>query len=159
MLTPKRKRIVLLTLLVIILFINWQVYLQFYHTLQDFWIGLFQNITPYLPDFITNRPTLTQEVMPKGISYLLLMLVNIGISISIIHVYFQDKKITRQGFQIIGIYFLCGFSAMIFCYAMGWKEYYTSARWALNLLSSPLVECSMIPILQLANHPEMQKEV
>lgn len=146
-----KARIVLLVVLVLILFANWQFFLPIYYALQDFNRELLTSVQGVLPSSIVQNEKLMTEIIPKGISYVLVMLINIAISLSIIAVYFRDRKITIQAVKMIGLYFIVGFTAMNICYFAGWHEYFLSARYALNLLASPLVECSMIPILKLAN--------
>ena len=146
-----RLRIVLLVSLVLVLFINWNYYLSLYYWLQDLNGGILMGMKDILPQKVVTNKELFGEIIPKGISYLMLMLFNIMLSLTIIYVYFRDKKIALQGAKMIGIYFVLGFLAMNICYFAGWTDYFRSARHALNLLASPLVECSMIPILKLAN--------
>ncbi|MFT6963439.1 MAG: hypothetical protein ACJAWV_003176 [Flammeovirgaceae bacterium] len=148
----------LLVTLVIVLFTNWYFYLDTYRLFQRLNGDLITTLKPILPQSIANNEKLIGEIIPKGISYVLLTALNICLSLTIIFVYFKDKRITLQGAKMMGIYFFVAFFAMNLFYFLGYQDYFMSARHALNLLATPLVECSMIPILKLANAEQFIKQ-
>jgi hypothetical protein len=148
----------LLVTLVIVLFTNWYFYLDTYRLFQRLNGDLITTLKPILPQSIANNEKLIGEIIPKGISYVLLTALNICLSLTIIFVYFKDKRITLQGAKMMGIYFFVAFFAMNLFYFLGYHDYFMSARHALNLLATPLVECSMIPILKLANAEQFIKQ-
>jgi len=127
-----KLRVALLFLLVCILFVNWNFYLDVYYALQDMNRSILESVSAILPAKLVNNEKLFGETIPKGISYVVLMLLNIGLSLTIIFVYFRDKKITLQGAKMIFIYFGIGFLAMNICYFAGMEEYARCARHALN---------------------------
>jgi hypothetical protein len=158
MFIPDKLRAVLLVVLVIVLFINWYFYLDTYYAFQAFNRGLIDSLKQIMPQSIAGNEKLVGEIIPKGISYVMLTALNICLSLTIIFIYFRDKKITLQGAKMMGIYFFTAFFAMNLFYFLGYHEYFMSARYALNLLATPLVECSMIPILKLANAEQFIKQ-
>lgn len=153
-----KLRSILLVTLVIVLFTNWYFYLDTYYAFQDFNGDLISALKPILPQSVANNEKLVGEIIPKGISYVMLTALNITLSLTIIFVYFRDKRITLQGAKMMGIYFCAAFFAMNLFYFLGYHDYFMSARHALNLLATPLVECSMIPILKLANAEQFIKQ-
>ena len=141
-------RIALLALLIIMLFVNWYHFINVYDFLQAISKSIIDAI---LPNGLFGHEQLQSTNLSKGISYLVMMFLNVCLSLTIIFVYFQKWKIVRQAIVIIGIYFVVGMIAMFTLHTLGMRNYYKSARYALDILASPLVECAMIPMLKLLN--------
>lgn len=94
----------------------------------------------------------------KWISIFILILSNIGISLTIIYVYFWNKKMVFQAVKILAAYAFSFFTLGIVFYYLGRKDLSADAIGSLNLLSTPVVECAMIPLLKLMNAKVVKEE-
>ncbi|MGB0524946.1 MAG: hypothetical protein ACPGJS_18380 [Flammeovirgaceae bacterium] len=142
------KRILLLGILIVILFVNW----YYYQTIEPTVRISLQNFIAGLDDQVAVIGALKRfNMLYKWITVIVLVVINVGISITIIYVYFWDKKIFWQGTRLLLIYSVSCFVVAIISYYIGMRELCINAINALEVLSTPIVECAMIPILKLMN--------
>lgn len=133
-------RNVLIGLLVIGLFVNWYYYLATYEALQ----GLIQSIMARFG--VQNTATINGS---KFVSYLFLLFFNIFFSFVIVYTYFLSVRISLIALRYMLLYFAVTFTATCVFFVLKNEEWYQYARQATDLLASPLVECSLIPLMKL----------
>lgn len=140
-----KKRLFLLVALIIVLFVNWYFYPKTEILLRDSFSSMIDILSGWMPFFTSFNK------LAKWVTIILLAAINVAISLSIIYVYFWDKNLLVQAVKMLGGYALVFFLIAIVCYYAGWLHYTNTAIAALKQLSTPLVECAMIPLLKLKN--------
>lgn len=134
---PTFRRSVL-GLLVAVMFVNWYYYESSYAYLQE-WIG-------YVVGLAFGARGIE---IGKLLGYVCLLLGNASLSLCIVHLFFYDKAITKEAFGYLALYFCITFGGVCLTYVLGNAELYGYARAAADLLASPLVECTLIPVMKL----------
>ena len=146
--TKERKRLLLLALMLVILFFNW----YHYHTVDFFFReGINSGITAIEDHFPSVTFLSKFNMMAKGISMFLLTVINISISLTIIYLYFLEWKLVRQALKLLVTFATVCFVLVVYTYYNGSQAFLDSILFALKQLSTPLVECSLIPLLKLMN--------
>jgi hypothetical protein len=137
-------RKVVLIVLVLMIFTNWSFYWSFYIFLKESIAHLIQQYTNSDNDFIT----IFLEKVDGGIAYLLLMIVNILLSMAVVYVYYKgNRRVLVLALKLIVAYCIISGGVMVVLHLFKLQEYALSARFALDLISSPLSEAILIPLL------------
>lgn len=141
---------VLLTVMICLLFINW------YHYPHN--MSAFQaEISHFLFRLIDDNFWLIGKENPKLLTlaagfcaYILLLIPNIGISASVIWIYFEgESSSVKLLVQFIIIYIMIISLFVIVAFLMKEDALYRQFKDALSFVSSPLLECVSIPVLLL----------
>ncbi|MCU0449239.1 MAG: hypothetical protein MUC97_05230 [Bernardetiaceae bacterium] len=130
----------LLTGLVAALFINWFYYEDTYQWLQT-----------KLLQMLTNGGLASASLVNavKLMGYTGLVVGNMAFSLLIVYTYFLDGRITRTAARYLLLYFAGAYGTMCVAFLFHWAGPYQYARLACDMLASPLVECTLIPLMRL----------
>ena len=143
-----RKRMILLGVMIIVLFINWYNY----KTVDFFFRGIIESIMEGLFQIFPSITILKKvSLFSKWVSMILLVVLNISISLTIIYIYFVEWKMVKQALRLLIIFSFICFIVILISYYQDNRVYLESSIFALKQLSTPLVECSLIPLLKLMN--------
>jgi hypothetical protein len=135
----------LLAGLVVGLFINWFYYEQTYSWLQN-----------QLLRWLTAGGVTSAQLVnaAKLLGYTGLVVGNMAFSLLIVYTYFLDGPITRTAAQYLLLYFAGAYGTMCIAFLCQWAAPYQYARLACDMLASPLVECTLIPLMRLKQAEE-----
>lgn len=143
-----KKRLLLLGVMIVILFVNW----YHYKTVDTFFREV---ISTSLESIEATFPSLAFlgkfNSIVRKLSLVLLSAINISISLTIIYIYFLEWKMVKQAFKLLIGFAIACFISIIYNYYYGSKDFLDTSLFALNQLATPLVECTLIPLLKLMN--------
>ena len=136
------KRTFLLIALIVLLFFNWYNYHYLDSLIQDFIKDTIEAV-PVL--FILTK----FNSYPEWISLVFLVLINTGISLSVVGTYFWEFRFVKEAAKLLVVYTMTFFILIFISYPLDNNLYVNSCLGALYFLSTPLVECALIPLLKL----------
>jgi hypothetical protein len=139
------NRNIWLFFLVVALFTNWYYYQGMYQGMRNW--AMQGSLSLWLATQIGSFAT---KFILVGSVFGILTLLNAGLSLLIIHIYFnKDPRVTRFAFRVFAVYTGALLTLGILSFTLKQSYILDSVRHAMSILPTPMVEAVMIPLMKL----------